>query len=192
MGRPETPEGYEIKADGNIIDEQIASDYSELAHKLRLSPQQAEGILDYYKASIEQSAQGMQVDVEAQAAETEAALRQEWGKAYDQKILDAKNVFRDFGAENMLEMQLADGTLIGNHPDFIKAFANIAEFKQSATSEDTIGEATQNRALTPKQAQAEIDSIMNDKTHAYWDRKNAVGRQAAIDRMQELMSMLHD
>jgi len=192
LGRPETPEGYEIKADGNIIDDQVAADYSELAHKLRLSPQQAEGILDYYKSSIEQTAQGMQVDVEAQAAETEATLRQEWGKAYDQKILDAKNVFRDFGAENMLEMQLADGTLIGNHPDFIKAFANIAEFKQSATSEDTIGEATQNRALTPKQAQAEIDSIMNDKTHAYWDRKNAVGRQAAIDRMQELMGMLHD
>ena len=192
LGRPESPEGYEIKADGNIIDEQVAADYSELAHKLRLSPQQAEGILDYYKSSIEQTAQGMQVDVEAQAAETEATLRQEWGKAYDQKIMDAKNVFRDFGAEDMLEMQLADGTLIGNHPEFIKAFANIAEFKQSATSEDTIGEATQNRALTPKQAQAEIDSIMNDKTHAYWDRKNAVGRQAAIDRMQELMSMLHD
>lgn len=192
LGRPETPQGYEIKADGNIIDDQVAADYSELAHKLRLSPQQAEGILDYYKSSIEQTAQGMQVDVEAQAAETEATLRQEWGKAYDQKILDAKNVFRDFGAENMLEMQLSDGTLIGNHPDFIKAFASIAEFKHSATSEDTIGEATQNRALTPKQAQAEIDSIMNDKTHAYWDRKNAVGRQAAIDRMQELMGMLHD
>lgn len=191
LGRPESPEGYEIKADGNIIDEQVAADYSELAHKLRLSPEQASGILDYYKSSIEQSAQGMQVDAEAQAAETEAALRQEWGKAYDQKILDAKNVFRDFGAENMLEMQLADGTLIGNHPEFIKAFASIAEFKQSATSEDTIGEATSNRALTPQQAQNEIDSIMNDKSHAYWDRKNPVGRQVAIERMQQLMEMLH-
>lgn len=192
LGRPETPAGYEIKADGNIIDDQVASDYSELAHKLRLSPEQAQGILEYYKTSIEQTGESMMANAEEQAKAAETELRQEWGKAFDQKIIDAKNVFRDFATPDMLEMQLSDGTMVGNHPEFIKAFAKIADFRQSVTSEDTIAEATSNRALTPKQAQAEIDAMMNDRTHAYWDRKNPVGRQAAIQRMQELMEMIHE
>ena len=191
LGRPETPQGYEIKPDGQVVTEEVAEQYADIAHRLRLSTEQAEGILEYYKSTIQQSSEAMQADVSAQVEQAETELRQEWGKAFDQKILDAKGIFRDFASEDMLEMQLADGTLVGNHPEFIRAFAKIAEFRNSATSEDTITEATTNRALTPQQAQTEIDSIMNDKSHAYWDRKNPVGRQAAIDRMQQLMEMLH-
>ena len=191
LGRPETPQGYEIKPDGQVVTEEVAEQYADIAHRLRLSTEQAEGILEYYKSTIQQSSEAMQADVTAQVEQAETELRQEWGKAFEQKIQDAKGIFRDFASEDMLEMQLADGTLVGNHPEFIRAFAKIAEFRNSATSEDTITEATTNRALTPQQAQTEIDSIMNDKSHAYWDRKNPVGRQAAIDRMQQLMEMLH-
>ena len=191
LGRPETPQGYEIKPDGQVVTEEVAEQYADIAHRLRLSTEQAEGILEYYKSTIQQSSEAMQADVTAQVEQAETELRQEWGKAFEQKIQDAKGIFRDFASKDMLEMQLADGTLVGNHPEFIRAFAKIAEFRNSATSEDTITEATTNRALTPQQAQTEIDSIMNDKSHAYWDRKNPVGRQAAIDRMQQLMEMLH-
>ena len=40
-------------------------------------------------------------------------------------------------------------------------------------------------------AQQEIDSIMNDKQHAYWNRKDPIGRQRAVERMQELMGLVH-
>ena len=45
--------------------------------------------------------------------------------------------------------------------------------------------------MTPNDAQSEINAIMADKSHAYWDRKNVVGRQKAIQRMQELHEMVH-
>jgi len=32
---------------------------------------------------------------------------------------------------------------------------------------------------------------MNNMSHAYWDKTNIVGRQQAIQRVQELMGMVH-
>jgi len=86
---------------------------------------------------------------------------------------------------------LADGTKVGNHPDFIKAFAKMTDFRHNMTTEDTVADAPMARTLSRQAAQNEIDAIMNDKSHAYWDRKNVVGRQQAIQRMQELMGMVH-
>ena len=41
LGRPETAEGYEIAVDGNVVTEEVAQSYADIAHKLRLTPQQA-------------------------------------------------------------------------------------------------------------------------------------------------------
>ena len=43
--------------------------------------------------------------------------------------------------------------------------------------------------LTPVEAQAEIDAIMNSPE--YTDKKNYVARQRAISRVSELMEMVH-
>ncbi len=192
LGRPEAPDGYQIQADGNVITEDIATQYADIAHKLRLTPQQAEGVLEYYRSTVSNSAEQMQQIAAEQAESTEAELRREWGKTYDQKINAASGAAKEFAGDEILNMQLSDGTLVGNHPAFIKAFAAMADFKTTVTSEDTIGEAAGNFSLTPKQAQAEIDSILSDKSHAYWDSKNVTARQSAVQRVQELMGMIHD
>lgn len=192
LGRPESPEGYEIKADGSVVTEDVAAQYADIAHKLRLTPQQAQGVLEYYRSTVENSSGAMQQVAEEQAKETEQALRKEWGKAFEEKVNDAARVVQDFASDEILQMRLDDGTLVGNHPAFIKAFAAIADFRRTVTSEDTISESTMNRTLTPQQAQAEIDAIYADKSHAYWDRKNAVARQAAVNRVADLMGMIHE
>ena len=55
LGRPEDAAGYEIATDGNIITEEVATQYADVAHKLRLTPEQANGILEYYKGTIGQT-----------------------------------------------------------------------------------------------------------------------------------------
>ena len=191
LGRPETAEGYEIGVDGNIITEDIAQSYADVAHKLRLTPDQASGILEYYKG-MTNSASEVSIEAETQQRnQTEMELRKEWGDNFDARIEDAGKIAQQFGGGELLEMQLADGTKVGNHPDFIKAFAKMAEFRQSVTSEDTVSDAPTSSMVTRQSAQQEIDAIMNDKSHAYWDRKNVIGRQAAIERVQELMGVLH-
>ncbi len=191
LGRPESPDGYEIDVDGNIVNENIAAEYKDFAHKLRLNPQQAKGILEFYKSHVENaSVQAAEIN-EQQIENVESELRSEWGRAYETKVQAAQSAVRDFLNDDVLELTLSDGTKIGNHPDFIRAFANIAEFRNSVTSEDTISDQARNMVMTPAQAQAEIDAIMNDKTHAYWDRRNPAGREKAVERVKDLMEMIH-
>jgi len=189
LGKPESADAYEFAVDGNVITEEVASSYKEVAHKLNLTPQQASGLLDYYKGLADSSQQQAGQQMQLQREEVENNLKKEWGQAYGEKIAGAGQAINQFGSTEMLEWELSDGTKLGNHPEFIKAFANIADFRQSVTSEDTITNATSSRAMTPKEAQAEIDSIMSSSE--YTDRKNVVARTRAIERVQELYGMIY-
>jgi len=189
LGRPESAEGYEIPVDGNIVTEEVAKSYADIAHNLRLTPDQANGVLEYYRAMVQESGSMSEAAESQQRNNTEMALRKEWGDEFDVRIEDAGKIAKQFGSSDLLEMRLADGTKVGNHPDFIKAFANMAEFRSSVTSEDTVADSTISSTLSRREAQAEIESIM--ASSVYTDRKNVVGRQQAIDRVQELMEMLH-
>ena len=191
LGRPETPEGYEFATDGNVITEDVAAEYAGVAHQLGLSPKQAAGILDYYKGSVGQTTEQMEQLAQEQAEQTTNELKREWGNAFGDKVAAAKDVVDQFAGSEILQMRLEDGTMIGNHPAFIKAFAAIGDFKSTVTSEDTINDGTRNSVFTPAQAQAEIDAIMNDKSHPYHDRKNVTGRQRAIEHVNGLFTMVH-
>ena len=189
LGRPERADGYEIAVDGNIVTEDVAKSYADVAHNLRLTPDQANGVLEYYRAMVQESGSMSEAAESQQRNQTEMSLRKEWGDEFDARIEDAGKIAKQFGSNELLEMRLADGTKVGNHPDFIKAFANMAEFRSSVTSEDTVADSTISSTLSRREAQAEIESIM--ASAVYTDRKNVVGRQQAIDRVQELMEMLH-
>lgn len=191
LGRPESPSDYGIEVDGNVVTEELATNYADIAHKLRLTPDQAKGVLDYYKSSVEQSgAQSLEL-AEAAKEQTVESLRSEWGRAFDQKVEAAAKVAQEFADPEMFNITLADGSKLGDNAEFIKAFAKIADFRQSVTSEDTVAEMSQSSVMTPATAQAEIDAIMNDRSHAYWDRKNPIARNKAVERMQHLMEQLH-
>jgi len=191
LGRPESADGYDITVDGNVVTEDVAKSYADMAHKLRLTPDQASGILEYYKG-MASAASDMTSEAETQQRnDTEMSLRKEWGDDFDARIEDAGRVAKQFGGNDILDMRLADGTKVGNHPDFIKAFANMAQFRQSVTREDTVSDAPMSSVATRQSAQQEIDAIMNDKTHPYWNHRDPAGRQRAVERMQELMGVVH-
>jgi hypothetical protein len=189
LGRPESADGYEIPVDGNIVTEDVAKSYADVAHNLRLTPDQANGVLEYYRAMVQESGSMSEAAESQQRSSTEMTLRKEWGDEFDARIEDAGKIAKQFGSSDLLEMRLSDGTKVGNHPDFIKAFANMAEFRSSVTSEDTVADSTISSTVSRREAQAEIESIMSSPV--YTDRKNVVGRQQAIDRVQELMEMVH-
>ena len=191
LGKPEQPSGYEIKADGQILTEEDVNTYTDIAHKLGLSKTQANGILDYYRSSIQQTTEAMSKDAQQQKQQIEQNLKAEWGADFDAKVSQANRAVADIAGQDLLDMVLQDGTKVGNHPAFIKAFASFADFKNSVTKEDTISENSVNYRMSPADAQSKIDSIMNDKSHPYWDRKNAVARDKAVKEVQDLYEMLN-
>ena len=191
LGRPDEPSGYAIQADGQILTEGDVNTYTDIAHKLGLSKTQANGILDYYRSSIQQTTEAMSKDAQQQKQQIEQNLKAEWGADFDAKVSQANRAVADIAGQDLLDMVLQDGTKVGNHPAFIKAFASFADFKNSVTKEDTISENSVNYRMSPADAQSKIDSIMNDKSHPYWDRKNAVARDKAVKEVQDLYEMLN-
>ena len=191
LGRPDEPSGYAIQADGQILTEGDVNTYTDIAHKLGLSKTQANGILDYYRSSIQQTTEAMSKDAQQQKQQIEQNLKAEWGADFDAKVSQANRAVADIAGQDLLDMVLQDGTKVGNHPAFIKAFANFADFKNSVTKEDTISENSVNYRMSPADAKAKIDTIMNDRSHAYWDRKNPVARDKAVKEVQDLYEMLN-
>ena len=133
LGRPEQPNGYKIQADNVYVTEQDVNTYQDIAHRLGLNTQQAQGILDYYKSQIQLSTETLSKDQEKLREEVATQLRAEWGGDYEQNVQLANQAVADMVGKDLLDMELKDGTKVGNHPSFIKAFAKFGDFKKSVT-----------------------------------------------------------
>src|SRR5210317_1447577 len=168
LGRPESPDKYQldIKSEAVPLDEGAIKSFAENAHQLGLNNKQAQGILEFYKNSMEGSAQQNQVDMETAQANAEQELRKEWGNNYDNNIKKAGAVAKANMDANILDMQLKDGTRLGDHPSIIKGFANIANIM----SEDKLVSTESENVSQAIDYDSEISKIVNDRDGPYWNK----------------------
>ena len=115
---------------------------------------------------MEGSAQQARIDTETAQANAEAELRKEWGGNYDANIKKAGSVAKANMNPQILDMELKDGTRLGDHPEVIKGFANIAnilsEDKLVGTESESVDRGTD--------YEAEISKIVNDRDGPYWNK----------------------
>jgi len=170
LGRPESPDKYklEVKSDVVPLDDGAIKSFAENAHKLGLNNKQAQGILEFYKESMEGSVQQSKVDTETAQANAEAQLRKEWGRAFDDNIKRAGAVAKANMNPQILDMELKDGTRLGDHPEVIKGFANIANL----LSEDKLVGTESENVSQGVDYQSEISKIVNDRSGPYWNKSH--------------------
>ena len=168
LGRPESADKYKLEVNSETaqIDESSIKSFAENAHKLGLNNKQAQGILEYYKDSMEGSAQQSKIDTETAQAQSEAELRKEWGRSFDENLKKAASVAKANMNEDVLNMQLKDGTRLGDHPSIIKGFANIANLM----SEDKMIGTDEDSATSGRNLDEEISKIVNDRDGPYWNK----------------------
>jgi len=170
LGRPESPDKYQLDAKSDVVplDESAIKSFAENAHKLGLNNKQAQGILEYYKNSMESSAQQSKIDTETAQANAEQELRKEWGSNYESNIKKAGAIAKANMNTEILDMELKDGTRLGDHPAIIKGFANIAnlmsEDKLVSTESESVDKGTD--------YEAEISKIVNDRDGPYWNKSH--------------------
>tara|TARA_X000001316_G_scaffold1683_1_gene330 strand:- start:44 stop:919 length:876 start_codon:yes stop_codon:yes gene_type:complete len=170
MGRPESSDKYslDVKSDVVSLDEQAIKSFQEQSFKLGLNNEQAKGVLDFYKNNMEAQTQQAKVDAETSQAQAQNLLRQEWGREYDANIAKAKSLATANLSPEVFEMQLADGSRLGDNIDVIKGFAKIANMM----SEDKILSTESENQDRSEDIQTEIDQIMNDKAGPYWNKSH--------------------
>jgi hypothetical protein len=187
MGRPESAEKYslDVKSDIVSLDEQAIRSFQEQSFKLGLNNEQAKGVLDFYKNNMEAQTQQAKVDAETTQAQAQNILRQEWGRDYDSNIAKAKSLATANLSPEVFEMELADGTRLGDNVDVIKGFAKIA----SMMSEDKILSTESENMDRTEDIQTEIDQIMNDKNGPYWNKSHP-NHDKVVQKVYTMREML--
>ena len=168
LGRPESSDKYKLdfKSEVTPIDENAIKAFADVAHKTGLNEKQAQSILDFYKQNSENTAQQLKIDTETAQAKSQQLLRQEWGKQYDENINKAAAIAKANMPSDVLDMQLKDGTRLGDHPDVIKGFSKIA----GLLSEDKVITTESESVDHGRDLEGEISKIINDRSGPYWNK----------------------
>ncbi|QPZ53555.1 putative capsid assembly protein [Pelagibacter phage HTVC035P] len=187
LGRPESADKYKLDINSEVapIDEGAIKTFAETSHKLGLNNKQAQGILEYYKSIMEGSVQQSKIDTETAQAQAEQQLRQEWGKNFDENVKKAGSIAKANLGVDVLDMQLKDGTRLGDHPEVIKGFAKIADMM----SEDKIVSTESENVDQGRDLEQEISRIMNDRSGPYWN-KGHPEHDKIVQQVYTLRSMI--
>jgi hypothetical protein len=168
------------------MDKGAIKSFAEQSHKLGLNNKQAEGILEFYKNNMEGTAQQSKIDTETAQVQTEQQLRQEWGRDFEGKVKQAGALAKANINPEVLDMQLQNGTRLGDHPEIIKGFAKIA----SLLTEDKILSTESENVNTSKDIESEIASLSGDRQGPYWNRKHP-DHDKVVQQVYTLREMLH-
>nr|BAR39375.1 putative capsid assembly protein [uncultured Mediterranean phage uvMED] len=189
LGRPESPEKYKLEANSDVVplDEGAIKSFTENAHQLGLNNKQAQGILEFYKNSMEGSAQQTKIDTETSQAQAEQELRKEWGRSYDDNIKRAAQVAKANMNAEILDLTLSDGRRLGDHPEIIKGFANIANLM----SEDKMIGTGEDNTTSGRDLNEEISKIVNDRDGPYWNKAHPE-HDKIVQQVFTLRSMMND
>jgi hypothetical protein len=165
LGRPNAAGDYGIK-DLEGFSEDDISNFQQIAHDAGLNAKQAEKIAKAYSEKNKEAIAASVSEREEILAETKTELEKEFGKAFEQKMKMAKSAAVRLGAGEIIdEIELSDGTLLGDHPAIIRMFVGLA----NQMGEDTLEGETTDLIMTPDEARRELNQIIAKDT-PYWDK----------------------
>jgi len=127
---PGKPEEYGLKVPDNLPegltgDEKLLTGFSETAHKIGLTKDQAEAIYGFYNEHILGTHEASQTAFAENRKQGEEVLRKKYGADYDKKIELGKAVIRRFGSPELVKYM--DDRGLSNEPGFIAYHVAIGE-----------------------------------------------------------------
>lgn len=163
LGKPAEITGYELKIpEGyeNDVDESFMENFPKWAHELNLTKKQAEGMFNKYSEQLAGRLKSMR---EANA-ESIGKVKNEWGAAFDSKMNKVNALLDKTGAPDSVKEAVKNNIAGG---DTLKWFAGLAESMMGGKPVVLDQEGAPDSAMTPSEAQAQINEIMARKE--YWD-----------------------
>ena len=183
-GRPKSADEYKLP----VPEGQQPTEFTKAAagkfHELGLSSQQAEGLAAWWNQQ-QTGAQDQMLQVSAQKAEADmAALKSEWGGAYDENVNFGQRAAKEFGldAAKLTAIESAMGT-----GEMLKFMARVGR----GLTEDTFqaGNSGGNKfGMTPEAARGRIAELRSDQS---WATKYMGGDKEAQNEMSRLMALAY-
>jgi hypothetical protein len=191
-GIPEKPEEYKATLPNGVVlgeaDQPLVQSFQATAHELNMTGGQFSKVMSWYfqeaaRIDTERAQQDMQFKSMA-----EDTLRSEWGQSYRQNVTAVENFAAGMPGDLRNQLfggRLADGTRIGDHPDFIKWMALSANQLNPYSSLVPSGSAD-----PVKQGKARLDEIRNmqrENPHKYWSDKALQEEELKLIEAEERM-----
>lgn len=191
LGRPETPDGYEISpAEGSTVkaDDPWLGEFKKKAFDLGLTKSQTAALAQELITQTDNSfAEATQAAKQAQE-ETMAALAKDWGGKTEERTKLAQQLVAKYGGEELQQLLTDSG--LANDARLVKFAYNLAAKLQ----EDNVpGKGSGFTAEpAPEDARKEIDRLRGDKEfmNAYLSVISP-GHKAAQDKMASLYKLAY-
>lgn len=178
IGQPEADK-FDVKLPAETkINQEFVKAFKETAHKSGLLPKQAQGMLDWYLQSEKTFATEAHKQLVAEQEKGLGALKSEWGQGYDKQVAYARAAVRELGGPDL--SKYLDDTGFGNDPQLIRLMAKAG----ALLGEDKIrGDGAGKFGKTPDEIRKEINSIMGNMEHPYFNAAHP-GHKAAVAEME--------
>jgi len=167
LGRPQSPTEYDVKLDGIPFSDSEIEGFRKSAFEAGLNNRQVERMAKFLEDTVTGASASRSEMAEKAVYEAEQELRQEFGQAFEQRMALAFNAAKQLlGDASLLdEVQLADGRMLGDHPQIVRMFAKLAE---QIGEDQLLGEASE-LIMTPQEAGQRI-AEMTRRDSPYWDK----------------------
>ena len=182
LGRPDEPDKYEL----NIPDthrqhfhDTALDNFKNVAHKIGLNNDQVNALVDYQVQELDAQQNLVDSGGANQKEEVTADLKKDWGYDYDKNLRQAQRAMDVYADDDLVALM---NTEVGNNPAVIKLFARLG-----ADVTEDMAQNTQNNSLqvSPLDAKQEIQQVMNDNKHPYFDSSNPEHKNA-VEHMRQL------
>jgi len=160
LGRPESPDKYNLEPYKEYAADGSLKPWTELSHSLGLNQKQIDGIFGKFfgEAKAQQEQQQKQLESQFEAWKTE--LKTEYGLAFDEKITSAVNALEKVGGESLMNL-IKENPQVFKHPAFAKYAVAIAEKTGESTVLLANGQTTSG-ALSPQDAKQQLSAMSMD------------------------------
>lgn len=166
LGAPTEASAYEFDGDVPLNDGYMEA-FRNHALSAGLNSRQANQMMNFVRETISDMDQTSSQSAEEALEAGRQELQQEFGQAFEQRVQMAQMAATQLlgGTEMFDEITLSDGRMLGDHPEIIRMFSNIA----GMIGEDNLAGATTELIMTPEEASRQI-AEMTRRDGPYFDR----------------------
>ena len=182
LGRPDEADKYDLAIPDTHrqhFNDTSINNFKNVAHKIGLNNDQVNALIDYQVQELDAQQNFLNAGATNQKEEVEANLKKEWGYDFDKNLRQAQRAMSVYADDDIIQLM---NTEVGNNPAVIKLFARLG-----ADVTEDMAQNTQNNSLqaSPLDAKQEIQQIMADTSHPYFDASN-VEHNNAVEHMRQL------
>lgn len=175
-------------------DDDFQSRMAEVSHKLNLSNDQFSELLNGYVNYINDASEASQKDIEFSSKEAIDGLKKEWGRAYEAKTnigASALNQLTKGDPSSIATIELSDGSLLGNNPNFIRIMASMGESLQEKGLIE--GVVVNNSAMSPEEARSKLNMLMGDqeKSNILFSTEYNPAKEELVKERDRLLSFAY-